>query len=414
MAGSEREYLAPPGWRAAPRRLAAADGARDVRGSVLRLHALAGNRAVTRLLARSEPPPRTPADIVRDLEANGRDLNHVRSVANDLLERAGEPRPGTVEQTIERLRALANKGDKTAERLLRELERQVERRNELIGELGRAHARSGPHVDAGTGKEKFETSQEGKLASENPPPASAEPRRAATTAEEAAAAKEGENVAVKEGEKIAVKEAEKTATKGGRLYVRVAAKVGIELLEALVPDPLDAISLMVDFAGAYGEAKEAIRQRKLESGFAIGWAAYLVIPRWEWAKGFAYTTVSTDVATEILGAAGVAENAFNDGLVRGFLYGEKHTTVQSDRVRQAAFDVVLKTTGHTPGRYDDNDLYTFGRDDVYSFAAALRPAVLEVLKEAERRRAARLEQERLAKHAEEVNRRFGTGASWPR
>jgi hypothetical protein len=223
-----------------------------------------------------------------------------------------------------------------------------------------------------------------------------------------------EGTAVKEGEKAAAKELEKAATKGGRLYARVAAKVGIELVEALVPDPLDAISLLIDVAGAFAEAKQAIAQRNLESGFAIGWGAYLVIHDWEWAKWFAYTTVSRDVVTEILDAAGVAENAFNEGLVRGFIYGEKHTTAQSDRVRQQAFDAVLRTTGHTPGRYDDDDLYTFGRDDVYSFAAALRPAVSEVLKEAERRRAARLEEERLAKQAEVVRREFGTGASWPR
>jgi len=239
---------------------------------------------------------------------------------------------------------------------------------------------------------------------------------------EGVAAKEGEKVSVKEGEKVAAKEiekvaakgVEKAATKGGALYARVAAKVGIEVLEAMVPDPLDAISLLIDFASAFGEAKEAIRQRNRESGFAIGWAAYLVVPRWEWARWFAYTTVSRDVVTEILGAAGVAENAFNDGLVRGFIYGEKHTTAQSDSVRQKAFDAVLKTTGHTPGRYGGDDLYTFDRDDVYSFAAVLRPAVEVVLQESDRRRAARLEEERLAKQAEEVKRQLGTSASWPR
>jgi hypothetical protein len=230
---------------------------------------------------------------------------------------------------------------------------------------------------------------------------------------ETAAVKEGENIAVKDVEKMAIKEVEKTATKGGRLYARVAAKIGIELLEALVPDPLDALALLVDFAGSFAEAREAIRERNRLNGFAIGWAAYLVIPRWEWARDFAFTSVSRDVATEVLGAAGVAENAFNDGLVRGFLYGEKHTAAQSDRLRQMAFDAVLKS-GHTAGRSDGDDLYTFGRDDVYSFAGALLSAAAKVLEEADRRRAARLEQERLAKHAKEVEKRFGTGASWPR
>jgi hypothetical protein len=117
--------------------------------------------------------------------------------------------------------------------------------------------------------------------------------------------------------------------------------MGIELLEALIPDPLDALELMVDFAGSYAQAREAIRDRNRLNGFAIGWAAYLVIPRWGWAKWFAYTSISRNVVTEVLGAAGVAENAFNDGLVRGFIYGEKHTTAQSDKLRQMAFDAVL-------------------------------------------------------------------------
>ena len=131
-------------------------------------------------------------------------------------------------------------------------------------------------------------------------------------------------------------------------------------------------------------------------------------------RGGRNPTRSRDVATEILGAAGVAENAFNDGLVRGFIYGEKHSAAQSNELRQKAFNAVLKSTGHTPGHYEGDDVYTFGRGDVYAFAGALRPAANAVLQEADRRLAARLERERLAKHAKEVEKRFGTGASWPR
>jgi hypothetical protein len=198
------------------------------------------------------------------------------------------------------------------------------------------------------------------------------------------------------GEKV-VKEAGEAAGERvgkGALLKRVAAKIGPTLLEALVPDPFDALELMVDFAKSFTEAREAIRRRNLEDGFAVGWAAYLVVPRWEWARWFALTVASKDVATQVVGAVGVAENAFNEGLVRGFIYGEKHTAAQADRVRQKAFDAVLKSSGHTPGRYDGDDVYTFGRDDVYSFAGALHAAAVEVLEEADRRREARLEEER--------------------
>ncbi|HEX4671584.1 MAG TPA: hypothetical protein VH279_04920 [Solirubrobacteraceae bacterium] len=362
---------------------------------VVALQKQVGNRAVARLLQRAPAAPtRTVADIERELEAVRREIGEVRGVGNDLVEQELGRRPASPGKTHGGLKGVEKRGGSHAEsakRLRKELEELEKRAEELRKELTKAR---GGGLLAGS--------------------AGAAGGREAAKEAEGAGVKEGENVAVKEFEKAAVKEGEKAATKGGRLYARVLAKVGIELLEALVPDPLDALSLMVDFAGSYAEAREAIRRRNLESGFSIGWAAYLVIPRWEWARSFAYTTVSRDVVTEILGAAGVAENAFNEGLVRGFIYGEKHTTTQADKVRQKAFDAVLTATGHTPGRYDDDDLYTFGRDDVYLFAGALRLATTEVLAEADRRRAARLERERLAKHAEEVNRRFGTGASWPR
>ena len=38
--------------------------------------------------------------------------------------------------------------------------------------------------------------------------------------------------------------------KGGKL----AAKIGMAIVEGLIPDPLDAIGLMIEFAGSYTEA----------------------------------------------------------------------------------------------------------------------------------------------------------------
>ena len=115
------------------------------------------------------------------------------------------------------------------------------------------------------------------------------------------------------------------------------------------------------------------------------------MPRW--ARWFAHTVASRDVITQLLDAVGVAENAFNEGLVRGFIYGEKHSQAQAQAVRQKAFDALV-AKGRMPGRYDGDDLYTFGRDDVYSFAAVLAPTADAVLAEAERRKAAREQAER--------------------
>jgi hypothetical protein len=181
-----------------------------------------------------------------------------------------------------------------------------------------------------------------------------------------------------------------------RLGARVAAKIGVQLLDMLVPSPLDALMLMYDFAGSYKAAREEIKRRNLRNGFAIGFAAYLVVPRWEWAKWFAHTVASKDVVTQFLDAVGVAENAFNEGLVRGFIYGEKHSKAQADTVRQKAFNALM-AKDRTPGHDDGDDLYTFGRDDVYSFAAVLAPTADAVLAEADRRKAARKQAEEAQK-----------------
>jgi hypothetical protein len=210
------------------------------------------------------------------------------------------------------------------------------------------------------------------------------------------------------GPKVEVAAADVAANAPGTLYNRVLSKAGRVALDLLIPEPLDAIELMIEFAGSYKEAWARIRHRNLKNGFAIGWAAYLVIPRWEWAKWFAHTVASKDVTTQVLGAVGVAENAFNEGLVRGFIYGEKHSAAQADRVRQKAFDVLARE-GRTPGHDAGDNVYTFGRDDVYAFASVLVPTAVAVLAAADRQRKERLEAEQLRKDAERWSR-VPTGA----
>ncbi len=232
--------------------------------------------------------------------------------------------------------------------------------------------------------------------------------KSAGKAEQSAAStagKEAESAAVKEAEQVAVKEAESAAAKelgkataeaaakgSEKLYKRVLGKIGRAALELLIPDPTDALVLMWDFAGSYFEAWNRIKRDNLENGFAIGLAAYLIVPRWDWARYHARTTVSRDVATQVVGAVGIAENAYNEGLVRGFIYGEKHSKAQADRLRQLVFNALVKAD-RMPGHYEGDDVYTFRREDVYAFAVALQPTAVAVLKEADRRREARIHKE---------------------
>jgi hypothetical protein len=398
---------------------------------LLGLQRTAGNRAVTRLLQRSNGHPpddrwgRVVADLERRLGEVGREIDEVERIADDLL---GGRLHG--ESTLQALERLAQRGNKTAEGLLEQLRQLLKRHRRLFDALERARERLRARLPGGGGQGGAPGGGEGQ--SQFDKGAKAGEKEAGKEAEKTVA-KEAEKTVAKEAEKTVVKEAEKKVVKEagervvkeaggaaaervgkGTLLKRVAAKIGPKLLEALVPDPLDALELMVDFAKSFTEAREAIRRRNLEDGFAVGWAAYLVVPRWEWAKWFALTVASKDVATQVVGAVGVAENAFNEGLVRGFIYGEKHTAAQTDRVRQKAFDAVLKVTGHAPGRYDGDDVYTFGRDDVYAFAGALHTTAVGVLKEADKRREARLEAERLKKHQEALQKRFDAGHTWPR
>lgn len=198
----------------------------------------------------------------------------------------------------------------------------------------------------------------------------------------------------------------------GRVFMKAAGKFGISVVNALIPDPTDAIALMINYLSAYEEAKAEIRRRNLRKGFAVGWAAYLVIPRWDWAKWFARTEVSRDVIALVLGAVGIAESAYNEGLVRGFIYGEKHSKRQADRARQRAFDALVKEN-RMPGRYEDDDTYTFGRDDVWAFASVMQRAANEVVDDADRRGAERLAAEARAREAEKYRKDFDEGHAPP-
>lgn len=168
-----------------------------------------------------------------------------------------------------------------------------------------------------------------------------------------------------------------------------------------MPSPLDAIGWMVDFFGSYAEAREAIRERNLRSGVAIGIAAYLVIPRWEWAQ-FAHTVVSRDVITERSSARPASRRTPS---TRAWSAGSSSTSAiprsMADRLRQRAFDSVLRE-GRTVGRYVGDDVWSFDRDDVHTFAGVLMPTADWLLAEADRRRRAREAAERERKAAERL------------
>jgi hypothetical protein len=95
--------------------------------------------------------------------------------------------------------------------------------------------------------------------------------------------------------------------------------------------------------------------------------------------------------------------------VRGFRYGEKHSTAQLDRVRQNALDAVHRSGRTVNGDYLGDGDYQFVRDDVYLFAGALLKATREVLADSELRKEAREERERFEREARKAREDFDAG-----
>jgi hypothetical protein len=327
---------------------------------VLGLQALAGNRAVTRLLARAEDdtprPPRTPGDIVRDLEAVGAEINRVRGVANDLLEERGERRPGTLQETIDRLRDLAAKGDERAGRLAGELEGLVERRDGLLGELGRAVGHRPPTPESGPGRESFDAPHEGKTPSE-------EPRGAGTAVEAAAEAEEA-------------------------LIDRIGSRVG-SVAEGLLPTPLDALIMEGQYAGAYEDAWEAIEERNTRGGITFGITAGIMDLDWAWVRdNLARRRADRDFNTEMAGAVGKAESAFNDGLRRGHAYGFGHPPSLKRKILARAFQALAQRGIQVP----EGERRSF--DTLTRVAGVLTPVVDDFYAKVAERRKAREEADR--------------------
>lgn len=141
----------------------------------------------------------------------------------------------------------------------------------------------------------------------------------------------------------------KAATRVSRL-----AKLGSMGFQLLLPGPLDALALMVQFAGSYAEAREAIRDRNTRTGFAIGLSAFLMgrshgAVRKHLTRKF---VLDREVHTQVVGAVGVAERAHNSGLDSGFNYGG----LLSDEAKDALLDIgfsILAAQGRLPATKDD-------------------------------------------------------------
>jgi hypothetical protein len=374
-----------------------------------------------RALGPSKPATLEPKALDR-LRVFRRDLTHaqeLRQIADNLIEKElGAPPRRSLGARRRGLAMIANRGGPQAERARRlsetlgKIEANLEQQakditsvvDDLIEEklgarpktakarenaLGNIRNRGGEVGEAAglLGKELEEI--ESELAARKPGTTSKFSTTAKKTAgkvEEATAkATATTKTLATQGLVKAEEAAVKTEAKLGSRVLASAGRLGLSLL---LPDPMDAIMLMVQFAGSYQEAWDIIEQRNTRRGIAFGIAAGMVGLDWEWVKQNLWRRFAEpDVATLVIEAVGLAERSFNDGLVRGHRYGAAYPLRMKNRILGETFTILAQEGYKT----DEKGLFTI--DTVGRVARVLMPIADDFLQQAAERKQAREKRE---------------------
>lgn len=422
-AGRDRAaHVQPASSLVQPQGVTSPSGRRE--NAILSLQRTVGNRDVQRLVIRepshaSKQPARiyrmaqegkmlqrAPADPSSDVANARKALEEATSIASDLLEETTGRTTNIGRGGGRKARAIRRRTQKILAELegianhpnLPEAQRDAATRlhgqiedlsNEArAAEIERARAagasktakRARGRVEGATGSEGTRvvsetrvSSSESRVVEMKGPPAPVSVPAKAGKVETAAA-----NVAATEAKAAAteVKAAAteiKAVTTGSRIGSGIA-KLGAMGFHLLLPGPLDALMLMVQFAGSYAEAREAIRSRNTRTGFAIGLAAGLMgrshrAVRKHLSRRF---VLDREVHTQVIGAVGVAERAHNAGLDAGFRYAGTLSDEAKDALREFGFSSLAKQ-----GRLPEREVL-FAAEGVWRLAAALLPAVDQI------------------------------------
>lgn len=344
------------------------------------LQRLAGNRAVALLVQRAPVTPgstseRSLAEVERAIKAVVDDLDAERSVAADLVEQELGNRPKSAGKIEAGLRGVEKRGGpntasaKESRKRIEGLEKQLEG---LRRERVRVRARAlGMSIKSDLTAEKVEP----------------------TKTKHGSAKYAAKHKTAGKSTKTGVVAAQDAATKGivkgeGRTATRLTSHAGRLGVALLLPGPEDAVMLMVNFAGSYGEAWEIIEKRHTRSGIAFGIAAGLLGLDWTWVSQNLWRRFADrDVATQILAAVGKAERAFNDGLVRGHKYGTGHPQEMKNAILKEVF------TAFAQEGYKTDEIGLFNVDTVARVARAVMPIADDFLRQAAKRRQAREQRE---------------------
>lgn len=218
----------------------------------------------------------------------------------------------------------------------------------------------------------------------------------------AAGAPGGGTVADAPGTTGAVDAAEQAGARTEATATRAALEIGAEgaLRAGTVATVLEVVgnpALMVGYelvkgyAGAYQDAWVRIREPARHVGFAQGWVATLVGLDRAWIREHLAPTFvdRTNVASEVIGAAGMSEEAYVLGLAEGIRYGVQYSLAAASNPLGRAYAAIADKGDQVT--FDEDGKMT--RNSLILVAAALQPeadravARWEALRERRRRAA---------------------------
>jgi hypothetical protein len=161
--------------------------------------------------------------------------------------------------------------------------------------------------------------------------------------------------------------------------IGTGARIG-SLIEGLVPTPLDALMLYVNFFASIAEKKEQIKSERFAFGFAEGLAASLAKQSASWVKDKVMIEVAeSSIGEKVAGFEGVKENALNKGIAAGFKFGATLTPEQAKAFLNSAIVnwAHKDTSGFSAIHLNRPDHY-----DILHLAIGLNPIVTELFEKA--------------------------------
>lgn len=139
--------------------------------------------------------------------------------------------------------------------------------------------------------------------------------------------------------------AARSAAAAGGEGVALRAGVAATVLEVVFNPALQfGWEFVKGFSGDYQEAWNRVRSPSRHRGFAQGWVAHLVGLDRAWLKEHLAPQFvdRTNVAREVIGAAGMAEKAYVAGLAEGFRYGEVYSRAAALQVLNRAYAEIAR------------------------------------------------------------------------